>query len=115
MVEAGVAVVERDAAVESLVNLDFGTRKAEAARAVRWSAAFAERAEAFATEPTAEGLAVERKALLLDEFFTEMVIVAAGIAGAGQLQDAGARAFGQTVVAGAAAADVCQSRCAAFP
>jgi hypothetical protein len=32
MVEAGVAVAERDAAVESLLNLDFGARKAEAAR-----------------------------------------------------------------------------------
>ena len=31
MFQTGVAVVERDAAIESLIELDFGSRKAEAA------------------------------------------------------------------------------------
>ena len=44
-----------------------------------------------------------------------MVIVETGIAGAGQLKNAGAQGFGQAARAGAAAADVSQSRCAALP
>jgi hypothetical protein len=44
-----------------------------------------------------------------------MAIVEAQITGAGQVKDAGARGFGQAAGAGAAAADVCQSGCAALP
>ena len=76
-------------------------------------AAFAGRAEGLATEQTAEGLAAEGEAFLLDQLFTEMVIVEAGVARAHQIENAGARAFGQTAVAGPAAAGVSQSCCAA--
>ena len=92
--------------VRRAVELDqfaFASR-AEAALAVSRRAAFAGRAETFAAKQTAEGLSAEREAFDLVEFFAEMVIVEAGAAGAGQMQDAGAHGFRQTARARASAA-----------
>ena len=88
---------------------------AQTALAMSGSAAFAGRAEALAAQQTAQGFAAEREAFLLDELLAEVMVVEAGIAGAGQLQDAIAHALGQAAVAGPAAAGVRQSRCAALP
>ena len=49
--------------------------------------AFARRADAGGAEQTAKGLAAKREAFLLAEFFAQMVIIEAGVAGAGQKQD----------------------------
>ncbi len=43
------------------------------------------------------------------------MIVEAGVTGPRELHDTGAHALGQAAMAGAAAAGVCQSRCAALP
>ena len=60
-------------------------------------------------------LATERKAFHFTELLAEMAIVEARITSSCQLQDASTRAFGQTTWAGPAAADECQSGCAALP
>jgi hypothetical protein len=60
----------------------------EAALAMRGSAAFAGRADPGRAQQTADGLAAEGEAFLLDQFFTEVVVVETGIGGAGQIEDA---------------------------
>ena len=87
--------------------------RAQTTLAMSGRSAFAWRAQAVGAEQAAQGFAAQREAFLLDEFLVEMMIVEAGVACARQGEDAVARALGQTAVAGAAAADVCQSRCAA--
>ena len=77
--------------------------------------AFARRADALGAQQTAEGLAAQRETFLLAELFAEMVIIEAGIAGAGQMQDGSTDALGQAAVAGTAAVSVSQSRGAALP
>ena len=59
---------------------------------------------------------LREKPSLFDELVVQMMIVEAGVARACQSEDADARALpGRAAVAGAAAADVSQSRCAALP
>ena len=88
---------------------------AQTALAMSGRAALSGRGDAFATQQTAQGLAAEGEAFLLDELLREVMIVEAGVAGAGQSEDASAHAVGQAAVTGAAAAGVSQSRCAALP
>jgi hypothetical protein len=85
----------------------------QTALAVSRSATLAGRAKASAAEKATEGFAAERKSFDLTEFFAEMVIVETGVARASQIEDAGARGFGEAARAGPAAVGVCQSRCAA--
>ena len=66
-------------------------------------------------QQTAEGFAAEGEAFHLAKFFTEVVVVEAGIGGAGQMQDAIPHALRQAAVAGPSAAGVCQSRLTALP
>ena len=78
-------------------------------------AAFARRADARDAKQTAEGLAAEREAFLLDQLLVEVMIVEAGIATAHELQDAAAHAWRQAARVGPAPAGMCQSRCTALP
>jgi hypothetical protein len=87
----------------------------ETALSMGGSATFAGRADPGRAQQTAKGLAPEREAFLLDQFFAEVMIVEAGIGGAGQMQDAVPQAIRQATVAGSAAAGVCQSRLTALP
>ena len=77
--------------------------------------AFARRADAGGAEQAAKSLATQREAFLLAELFAEMVIIEAGVAGAGETQDGLTGALGQAAVAGTAAVGVSQSRGAALP
>jgi hypothetical protein len=70
---------------------------------------------AFLIQPAAEGFAAEREAFLLDELLAKVMVIEAGIAGARQLHDAIPHTLRQAAMAGAPAAGVCQSRCAALP
>jgi hypothetical protein len=79
------------------------------------SAAFAGRADPDRAQQTTEGLATQREAFHLTKLLAQVMVVEAGIAGAGQLQDAVPRALRQATVAGSSAAGVCQSRRTAFP
>ena len=79
------------------------------------SATLAGRADPGRAQQTAEGLAPEREAFLLDQFFAEVMVVEDGIGGAGQMQDAVPHAIRQTAMAGSSAAGVCQSRLTALP
>ena len=87
----------------------------QAALAMSGSATLAGRADPGRAQQTAEGLAPEREAFLLDQFFAEVMVVEAGIGGAGQMQDAVPHAIRQTAMAGSSAAGVCQSRLTALP
>src|SRR5579862_3401730 len=87
----------------------------EAALAMGGSASFTGRGDAGRAQQAAKGLAPEREAFRLDQFFTEVMIVEAGIGGAGQVQDAVPHTIRQTAVAGSPAAGVCQSRLPALP
>jgi hypothetical protein len=62
------------------------------------------------TQKTAEGLAAEGEALDLAKFFAEVMIVEAGIGGAGQTKDGLAHTGRQAAGAGASAVGVRQSR-----
>ena len=55
----------------------------QAALAMRGSATFAGRADAGRAQQTAKGLAPEREAFLLDQFFAEVMVVEAGIGACG--------------------------------
>ena len=79
------------------------------------SAAFAWRADAGRAQQTAQGLAAEREAFDLAKFFAKVMIVEAGIDGAGQKQDVIPHAIRQAAMAGPTAAGVCQSRLTALP
>src|SRR6185437_9118239 len=89
--------------------------RAQAALAMRGRAAFARRADAVGAEQTAQGFAAEREAFFFHELFVEMMIVETGVARARHGKDAVAIGLWDASAAGAAAADVCQSRCAALP
>ena len=78
------------------------------------SATFSWRAQAIFAKQAAQGFAAERKALDLVEFFSEMVVVEAGIFRASQTQDDLASALGQAAVAGSAAVGVSQRRLPGF-
>ena len=87
----------------------------QAALAMAGSATFAGRANPGRAQQTTQRLAPEREAFLLDQFFTEVMVVEAGIGGAGQLQDALPHALRQAAMTGSSAAGVCQSRLPALP
>ena len=87
----------------------------QAALAMGGSASLTGRADPGRAQQTAEGLASEREAFLLDQFFAEVMVVEAGIGGAGQMQDAVPHAIRQAAMAGPSAAGVCQSRLTALP
>src|SRR5579871_193882 len=87
----------------------------QAALAMSGSATLARRADPGRAQQTAKGFAPEREAFLLDQFFAQVMVVEAGIGGAGQLQDAIPHALRQTARAGSSAAGVCQSRLTALP
>ena len=77
--------------------------------------ALAWRADAAGAEQSAQGFSAEREAFVFDELVVKMMIVEARIARASQSEDAVACGFRGASVAGAAAADVRQRRCAALP
>lgn len=77
--------------------------------AMSGSATFAGRAEALAAQQAAQGLAAEREAFLLDQFFAQVMIVETGIGSAGQMHNPVPHALGQATMAGPSAAGVCQS------
>ena len=87
----------------------------QAALAVGGSASLAGRADSGRAQQTTKSLAAEREAFDLVKFFAEMMVVEAGISGAGQLQDAVAQAIRQATMTGPSAAGVCQSRLPALP
>jgi len=85
----------------------------QSALAMSGRAAFAERAEAAGAEQPSQSFAAQREGFFFDELLLEMLIVEAGAARAGQFQGALAYGWRRAPGAGSAAADVCQSRCAA--
>ena|GEM_PF-3290303 len=87
----------------------------QAALAMPGGTTFARGADSGGAQQPTESLATERKAFQFTELLAEMAIVEARITSSCQLQDASTRAYGQTTWAGPAAADVCQSGCAALP
>ena len=87
----------------------------QAALAMSGSASFPGRADPGRTQQTTQGLAPEREAFLLDQFFAQVMVVKAGIGGTSQLHDAVAHARRQAAMAGPSAAGVCQSRLTALP
>jgi len=89
--------------------------RAQTALAMSGRAAFAGRADAAGAEQPSQGFAAQREAFFFDELLLEMMIVEAGVARARQFQDALAYGLRRAPGTGAAAADVCQSRCAALP
>src|ERR1039457_358269 len=72
----------------------------EAALAMGGSAAFTGRCNPGRAQQTAKGLASEREAFDLAKFFAEVMIVEAGIGGAGQMQDTVPHALRQAVGGG---------------
>ena len=87
----------------------------QTALAMRGSAALAGRAQTGLAQQTAQGFAAEGEAFDLAKFFAEMVIVEAGVGGAGQANDGSAYPGGQTAGAGPSAAGVRQSRLPLLP
>ena len=87
----------------------------QTALAMGGSASLTGRADSGRAQQTAKGLAPEREAFLLDQFFAEVMVVETGIGGAGQMQDAVPHAIRQAAMAGSSAAGVCQSRLTALP
>jgi uncharacterized protein (DUF169 family) len=90
------------------------SRGTQATLAMSGSAAFSRRAEAVFTQQTAQRFAAEGKALALDQLFTKMVVVEAGVSAARQLHDPLAHGIGQAPVTGPAAVGVRQSRLPVF-
>jgi hypothetical protein len=113
--ELGTTIFEPsvEAAVEQQ-HLAFASAPGSAL-AVSGSAAFTGRAEASGTQQTAESLAAEREAFDLTKFLAKVVIVEAGVARTGQMQDASAHAVRQAARAGPPATGVSQSRLTALP
>ncbi len=87
---------------------------AHTALTMNGSAAFAGRTEALFAKQAAQGLTSQGEAFDFTEFFAEMVVIEAGIFGAGQAQDRQAGALGQPTVAGPAAVGVSQCRLPGF-
>jgi hypothetical protein len=79
------------------------------------SAALARRADASLTQESAESFAAEGEALDLTKFFAEVVIVEAGIGGAGQAKGGLAYPGWQAAGAGPSAIGVRQSRLSLLP
>src|SRR5271169_1107878 len=90
------------------------TGRAQTALAMNGSAAFAWRAEALFAKKAAQGFTSQGEAFDFTEFFAEMVVIEAGIFGAGQTQDGQAGALGQPTVAGPATVGVSQRRLPGF-
>ena len=78
------------------------------------SPAFSRRAETVLAQQAAQRFTTERKALALDQFLAEMVIVEADIGAARKLDDTLDNDIGQATVTGPAAVGVCQSRLPVF-
>jgi hypothetical protein len=76
----------------------------QAALAMSGSASLAGRADPGRAQQTAKGLAPDREAFLLDQFFAQVMVVEADIGGAGQMQDAIPHAIRQAARAGPSAA-----------
>ena len=74
----------------------------QTAQAMSGRAAFSGRSQTGLAQQPAESFAAEREALNLAKFFAEVVIVEAGVGGAGQVQDGLADAGGQTAGTGPA-------------
>ena len=72
------------------------------------SPTFTGRTDPGRTEQSAEGFAAEREAFLLGEPLPEVVVVEAGLGGAGQAQEALAHRPRETAVAGPGATGVSQ-------
>jgi len=89
--------------------------RAQTTLAMSGRPAFAGRADAAGAEQPSQGFATQREAFLFDQLLLEMMIVKAGVARARQFQGALAYGWRRAPGTGAAAADVCQSRCAALP
>ena len=88
--------------------------RAQAALAVSGGATFAGRSQAGLTQQAANSFAAEGKALDLAEFLAEVVIVKAGVGGAGQTQNGAAHPVRQAPGTGAPAVGVSQSRFPVF-
>src|ERR1039458_9797221 len=78
----------------------------QAALAMGGSATLTGRAASGRAQQTAESLATEREAFDLAKFFAEVMVVEAGIGGAGQMQDAVPHELRQAELAGPSAAGV---------
>lgn len=89
--------------------------RAQAALAMSRSAALAGRTQTRLAQETAKSLAAEGQTLDLAKFFTEMVIVKAGIDSARQPQNGAAHLGRQAAMAGTPAVGVCQSRLSLLP
>src|SRR5713226_4556075 len=81
---------------------------------MRGSVALSRGAEAVLAQQSSKCFAAERNTLAFHQLFAEMVIVEAGILGAGQAQDGLASALRQPAVAGPPATGVSQSRLPVF-
>ena len=88
---------------------------AQTALTMRGSTAFSGRSETGLAQKSAQGFATEREALDLAKLFAEMVIVEAGISGAGQSDHGLADPTGQAAGAGSPAVGVRQSRLPLLP
>jgi len=87
----------------------------QTALAMSGSTTLSGRAETGLAQETAESFATEREALDLTKFFAEVVIVEAGISGAGQANDGLAYPVRQAAGAGPSAVGVRQSRLPLLP
>src|SRR5438270_3724815 len=87
----------------------------QTALAMCWSTTFSGRSQTGLAQQTAESFAAEGEALDLAKFFAEVVIVEAGIGGAGQTNDVLANPGGQAAGAGPSAVGVRQSRLPLLP
>ncbi len=87
----------------------------QTALAMSGSAAFAGRADAGLAQKTAQGLAAEGEAFELAKFFAKVVVVEAGIGGAGQSDHGLADTTRQAAGAGPSAVGVRQSRLSLLP
>jgi hypothetical protein len=87
----------------------------QAALAMGGSPSLTRGAEAGPTQQAAQGLTAQGEAFDLAKLLAEVMVVEAGVARTGQMQDADAHWFGQAARPGPAAAGVCQSRCTALP
>src|SRR5271169_2462340 len=89
-------------------------RGTHAALAMSGGTALSRRAETVLAQQATKCFATERKALALDQFFAEMMVVEAGVGAAGQQDDALGQGLGQATVTGPPAVGVSQSRLPVF-
>ena len=88
---------------------------AQTTLAMSGSAAFSGRTETGRSQEATQGLAAEGEALALAQFLAQVMVVEAGIGGAGQTNDGLAHPPGQATGAGTTAVGVCQSRLSLLP